>query len=131
MKILVVDDDLLNRRVLGDILSPYGSCDLAVNGYDALEAFERSVADGAPYDLITLDIVMPGMDGQQVLRSIRTLEDRAGVPADNGVKVIMVTSESDADNILASYDARCDAYITKPVDGQKVTERLRFLGLVG
>lgn len=130
MKILVVDDDLLNRRVLADILEPYGRCDLAVNGYEALESFQREREAGEPYDLITLDVVMPGMDGTQVLKQIRSLED---AEADGGhpVKVIMVTSESDADTILTSYDSRCDAYLTKPVDGQKLVERMKYLGLIG
>lgn len=127
MRILAADDDLLNRRILEDIFTEFGQCDLAVNGYDALEAYQRAMADKTPYDLITLDIVMPGMDGREVLKSIRGIEESAGSGA---TKIIMVTSEADADSILASYDYKCDAYITKPIERQKLTDRMRFLGLI-
>lgn len=130
MKILIVDDDLLNRRIMSDILAPYGTCDLAVNGYDAMEAYERAVSSRSPYDLIALDIVMPGMDGRQVLKQIRADEDKRGIPAEGAVKILMVTSEADADSILDSYGLRCDAYITKPIEKGKILDRMSFLGII-
>lgn len=130
MKILIVDDDFFNLRLMSDILSPVGSCDTAKDGINAIVLFQKALAEGQPYDLVCLDIVMPGMDGHQVLKQIRFIEECMGVSSASGVKIIMVTSKSDVDTILKSYNHKCDVYITKPINKSVIIEKLKFMGLL-
>jgi two-component system, chemotaxis family, chemotaxis protein CheY len=130
MKTLIVDDDELSRMLMSDILSPYGSCDTANNGIDAIALFEKALSGGVPYNLICLDILMPEMDGHQVLKQIRSIEDSRGIAAPDAVKIIMVTSESDVDIILKAYNIRCDVYVTKPFTRQLIVDKIRYLNLI-
>lgn len=129
MNILIVDDDLFNLKLMSDILADAGSCATAKNGDEAIALFNAALDAGNPFDLVCLDIVMPGMSGHQVLRQIREIEEAAGRGDGDGAKVIMVTSEADVDTILVSYNYKCDAYITKPVNMDVIMDKLRFMGL--
>ena len=79
MKFLIVDDDPACREFLVAVLLPYGSCDLAFDGAEAIDAFRLALDDGEPYDLICLDIMMPGVDGHKALDGIRSIEHERGI----------------------------------------------------
>ena len=74
MRFLVVDDDFATRRLVQRLLHPYGMVDVATDGEEAVAAFSSALDDNEPYDLITLDILMPNVNGQQALREIREIE---------------------------------------------------------
>ena len=130
MKTLVVEDDFLSRSLLSNLFSGYGVCHAAVNGEEAVAAYEKTIDDGAPYDLICLDIMMPVMDGQQTLARIRDIEERRGIDAGAGVRVIMVSAVDDARNVAKAFNqGKCEAYHTKPIDRDKLLGQVRELGL--
>jgi two-component system chemotaxis response regulator CheY len=83
-----------------------------------------------PYDLVCLDIMMPGMDGHAVLSEIRKIEESNGIAVGSTAKVVMTTSLGDAENVLAAFRNQCEAYLVKPIDKAKLLERLRTLGLI-
>ena len=130
MKILIVEDDFISRKVMHRILSPHGETDIAVNGREALTAFKAARAAKTPYDLICLDIMMPEMDGLQVLKEIRTIEAESGIGGLEGVKVIMTTAMGNKESILNAFRSGCEAYVVKPVDPHKLLEKVRELGLI-
>lgn len=130
MKILVVEDDFASRTVMQKIASKYGACDVAVNGAEALLAFESAYSQGEPYALVLLDIMMPGMDGHEVLAKIRAFEEEWGVTGLDGVKVIMVTALGDFENIMKGFRGQCEAYIVKPIQENKLVDHLRDLKLI-
>lgn len=130
MRFLIVEDDFISRRLMQKLLSPYAESDIAVNGEEALAAFSASLKENAPYSLICLDIMMPGMDGQHVLKEIRHMEQKAGVPPLKEVKVIMTTAlDSPKDVIEAYYQGGCSGYLVKPIDRQKLTAMLKEYGI--
>ena len=96
MKILIVDDELTSQTLLETILKPYGQCQIAADGIEALRAFNSS--SETPFDLILLDIMLPKMDGHQVLKKIREIENARGVFGFDGVKVIMITALDDLES---------------------------------
>ena len=130
MRFLIVDDDEISRKLLVKILSDYGHCDVATNGVEALKAVRRAWEAKAPYDLVTLDIMMPEMDGQEALCEIRKLEDTAGIHGPAGTKVLMVTALEDTKNIISAFRAGCEGYVVKPIDRRAIVDKLAELGLL-
>jgi two-component system chemotaxis response regulator CheY len=130
MKSLVVEDDFTSRFLLQTILSTYGECSGVVNGREALEAYEAAKQKGEPFDLICLDIMMPEMDGQEVLRKIRAMEEAESLQQKNGVKIIMTTALSDDQSIVRALTNQCDAYLVKPINKAKLLDQLRSFGLI-
>jgi two-component system chemotaxis response regulator CheY len=130
MRTLIVEDDFSSRLLLQKFLEPYGECHIAVNGREAVDAFRLARRDGPPYDLICLDIMMPEMDGQTVLKEIRALEKDAGIPEGDGVKILMTTSLKDGKNVMTAFREFCDAYLVKPVDRAKLLESLHKFRLI-
>ena len=75
----------------------------------ALEAF-------TPYQLICLDIMMPGMDGQSALQTTRGLENARGILSCDWAKIVMTTSLGDSQSVFSAFRSVCDGYLTKPID---------------
>jgi len=130
MKILIVEDDFTNRKIMQKILSIYGDCDMAFDGNEAIEAFQQSLEENKPYDLICMDIMMPNMDGQEALTRIRKLEKDSGIATRKEVKVIMTTALDDPRNVVASLKSGASSYIVKPISKQKLFDEISKLGLI-
>ena len=131
MKILIVEDECISRTLLAEILSPYGVCDLASNGREAVEVIGMAYDGEQRYDLVCLDIRMPEMDGQEVLTKIRTMEEARGIDGIAATRVIMTTALDDSRSILEAFtQGRCDAYLTKPIARDRLLSHLRELQLL-
>jgi len=124
MKTLVVDDELVSRKKMQKIMVNLGECEAVESGSAAIAAFKKALGNGTPFDLITLDIAMPEMDGTEVLFEIREIEKEKKIPKEKQVKILMVTSHSDRDNIITCIQAGCDDYIVKPFDRDMVFKKL-------
>jgi two-component system, chemotaxis family, chemotaxis protein CheY len=130
MKTLIVEDDFTSRFLLQSFLAPYGECHAAVNGREAVEAFQQMKANGGGFDLICMDIMMPEVDGQTALKEIRALEQSGGVMLGDEVKIIMVTAVPDMKVMAESFRLGCDAYLRKPVDTGELLRYLKSFSLV-
>lgn len=122
-KILLVDDNFVDRKILMNILKNIAVFDIAADGTEALEAHKMSVTENKPYDVILLDFKMPETDGLSVLQEIRKYEKSQGVLLGEGVPIIMVTSF-----IKPSTDAffnGCDDYIVKPIKTKDIIEKIQ------
>ena len=130
MKTLIAEDDFVSRLLMQEILKAYGPLHTVVNGQEAVEAVRLSLAAHAPYELICLDIMMPELDGQAALVQIRELEQAAGIQDGDGAKVIMTTAMDDVKSVSTAYKHMCDAYLTKPIDTERLFAELRKMGLI-
>jgi len=133
VRILVVDDEFVSLSKLTLLLSPYGECKAATSGEQALTMVKAAHEEGRPYRLITMDIDMPGMSGQEAVAAIRKLELARGiVTAADEVKILMVTAMTDGRNIMASFRTGCEGYITKPFTKESLGKALApFLEQIG
>lgn len=129
MRILVVEDELTSRELLKVILDPYGEIDTVADGIEAIKAYNLSL-DNQPYDLICLDIMLPKMDGQQVLKGIRKIEGERGIIGLEAVKIIIISALGDYETVTEAFSSQCTSYITKPIDADKIVAELRKLELI-
>jgi len=130
VKILIVEDDFASRKMLQKYLSPYGECDVVVDGQEALDAFSLSLNEESPYDLICLDIMLPKIDGQDVLKQIRSIEKEKGIEGLDGVKIIMTTALGDTKNIMDAFKNQCEGYLQKPIERVRLIQEIRKLKLI-
>lgn len=130
LKILISEDDFVSRKFIQRVMEKYGEVDVAVDGIEAIDAFEKALKDGKPYDLVCLDIMMPRMNGKEALVRIRELEAEAVIKGLDSTKVIMTTALSDSKTILETFNQGCEGYITKPIDLKKLEALMGELGLI-
>jgi two-component system, chemotaxis family, chemotaxis protein CheY len=130
MRILIVEDDTTSRLLLRKMLEPLGSCDVAVNGKEAVECVRLASEQGQRYELICLDIMMPEMDGQAALKAIRALEQEAGCLPSQAAKIVMTTALRDIENVTTAYRELCDGYLVKPIMRDKLVALLEELDLL-
>ena len=113
-QVLTVEDDDSIRTVVKLALEDEGWGVLeAGNGEDALDLFRDEGAD-----VVLIDIMLPGMNGFEVCRSIRRTTD---------VPIIMVTARSDTHDVVAGLEAGADDYLTKPFEPKELSARIRAL----
>jgi two-component system chemotaxis response regulator CheY len=132
IRILIVEDEFISRILLKEMLAPFGDCDTATDGREAVDVLEKSYSlPENRYDLVCLDIMMPKMSGHEVLREMRRIEKENGIYGPDAAKVLMVTALDDAKNIMeALVDGHCQAYLTKPISRARLEEQLRQLRLI-
>src|SRR5215472_1742015 len=115
-EILVVDDDAMSRRVLARLLSAAGySCRVCKDGAEALD----SIHDKPP-SLLLLDFDMPGLNGAEVLRSLRSDED----PGVSQIPAIMLTAHGSEQSEVSCLQAGADDFVTKPVNSAVLRARI-------
>ena len=130
MRFLVVDDDFATRRLVQRLLHPYGMVDVATDGEEAVAAFSSALDDNEPYDLITLDILLPNVNGQQALREIREIEKERRIPQENNVRIIMISGLDDSKELHdAFFLGEATSYIVKPLNHQVLVQEIEKLGL--
>ncbi|MCK5581155.1 MAG: response regulator [Candidatus Omnitrophica bacterium] len=128
-RILAVDDDFVSRVKLKNLLTPYGDCDAIPTGEMALEMVRYAHKEGVQYDLVTMDISMPGMTGIEVNEKIRDFEKKQGIPYSQGVKILMITVKKEMRDVKESYETGCEDYLCKPVTPEALEEVLRKMGI--
>ena len=113
-RILSVEDDERIRTALRLALEDEGwEVDEVASGEEALDAFSRQ-----PADVVLVDIMLPGIDGFDICRSIRKSSD---------VPIVMITARSDTHDVVAGLEAGADDYLTKPFAPKELSARIRAL----
>jgi len=130
MKTLILEDDYAGRLILQRMVNPYGEVKVAVNGTEALKLFLAAHDEGAPFEVVFLDLMVPQMSGHAVLREIRSYEQRKGIAKDQAAKVLMTTAINDKESVLQAIKNGCDAYLVKPIHQEQVMDYLRKFGKI-
>ena len=113
-RILAVEDDERIRTAVKLALEDEGwTVTEAATGEDALQHFHET-----PADVVLIDIMLPGIDGFEVCRSIRRSSD---------VPIVMVTARADTHDVVAGLEAGADDYLTKPFAPKELSARIRAL----
>src|SRR3989454_3384613 len=114
VRILTVEDDERIQAAMRLALEDEGYAVVeAATGEEGLELFARR-----PADVVLIDLMLPGIDGFEVCRSIRRSSD---------VPIVMVTARADTHDVVAGLEAGADDYVTKPFQPKELSARIRAL----
>ena len=120
LNILMAEDNTINQKLAARFIEKMGhKLTIANNGLEAIELYKKN-----EYNLILMDIQMPEMDGISATTEIRKLEQSSG----NRIPIIALTAHAikgDAERFIA---AGMDAYVSKPIDFDKLFEKIRLFG---
>ncbi|MFC6639695.1 response regulator [Sulfitobacter sp. JBTF-M27] len=121
MKILAVDDDAIILKLLDQIILALGGHELtmAESGAEALDVIAQN--EGAPFDCFMFDIQMPNMDGIELVKRVRSIDDYFDTP------VLMLTAMSDKRYIDRAFAFGATDYVTKPFEVSELETRLNLL----
>eukprot|EP00935_MAST-01C_sp_MAST-1C-sp1_P000509 g509.t1 len=126
--ILSVDDEEVNQTVVTTVLKGAGyNVSTAMNGMQAIDMIRRSVvglgkkgkAKTAMYDLVLLDIMMPEMDGYEVLQELRTKYPKEVLP------IILVSAKNTTQDVVTGFSNGCSDYVRKPYQKAELLARIR------
>lgn len=129
LKVLIIEDDFASRKLIQLIFDGSIDYDVAEDGKEGLEAYKKSFEDGEVYKLVLLDIMLPGMNGQTVLKEIRDFEKDKNIWAEEAVKIIMMTALGDKENIKEAFKYQCEGYIVKPIRRQVLLTEMKRAGI--
>ncbi|MCD7981694.1 MAG: response regulator, partial [Clostridiales bacterium] len=116
MKLLLVEDEKRMVQALTEILRQENySVDTCADGISGLQAIESDI-----YDIVILDVMLPGMNGYDIAKSAR----QSGIRT----PILMLTAKSDLDDKVQGLDSGADDYLTKPFKTKELLARLRALG---
>lgn len=120
-RVLVVDDSSVMRKGVSRMLTARGwECDTAVDGVDALEKIRSG---GQEYDLVCTDVHMPNMDGIELVKAVREIEEF------KHLTLLVISSDSDRRSIARALMAGADEYATKPMSEEALDDKLALMGL--
>ena len=112
-KVLLIEDDIPLQELIGSFLEPYG---FETEGYaDPKKALDRLLVEKKPFDIVVLDLMLPGMDGFDVAKMIKSHLD---------IPIIISSARTDIGNKIYGYDLGADDYLDKPYEPRELVLRI-------
>jgi DNA-binding response OmpR family regulator len=112
-RVLIVEDDAAMRDMVGYALAEEGmEVEAVADGESALEIFSSS----GPFDVVILDVMLPGIDGVTVCKELTSKSD---------VPVVMLTARDDETSVVVGLEVGADDYVTKPFSHRELVSRIR------
>jgi CheY-like chemotaxis protein len=119
-RVLMVEDNPVNMMIGVALLERWGAVvDQAGDGHDALRAVDRAYDDGDPFDIVLMDVQMPGMSGHEVTRHLRRRYDRQALP------IIALTAAALVSERENAMSAGMNDFLTKPIDAERLRKTLQ------
>ncbi|WP_340111951.1 response regulator [Maribellus mangrovi] len=120
MDILLVEDNILNQKVVSFNLKKYNYSVVAVrDGVEALAAIKNR-----KFDLVLMDLMLPGMNGYEITQEIRKYEKETGV--ENGVPIVAITANTLDNDREKCFEAGMNEYLPKPFTAEQLIEKIRI-----
>lgn len=131
LRILIIEDERVNQEFLRLALRPYGDCLAVGTGEAGLLEHRRAMDEARAFDVVFLDLMLPGISGLKTLELLRAAEDEFQVPDLRRAQVI-VTTVLDDDRMAsrAFVQGRAASFMTKPFRAAQLADELKKLGLI-
>jgi CheY-like chemotaxis protein len=131
LRILIVEDEPVNQEYLLLALRGLGECRVASSGEEAVRLHGVALDEAQPFDVVFLDIQLPGIGGLQTMEKLRALEEAFELPEERRACFIVTTAlDDDRTASRAFMQGHAVAYLTKPFRARQISEELRKLGLL-
>jgi CheY-like chemotaxis protein len=128
LRFLIIEDDPTAGGLLHYILKQHGDCLHCESGNEGISAFRESLAQGRPYDLLVLDLFLPDLHGNEVLKAVRGCEAGAGRrDPDTRCMVLINTASKDLGQMRQSLELEPDGYLIKPINVDFLMEKVATL----
>lgn len=124
-KILAIDDEFAALMKMKVLLSKFGQCDVATNGSQATEKISENIKKNKHYDLITIDIGLPDINGIDLLNQIQNLEKGH---FKQSIK-LMISASGTTENVIKALQNHCDGFLVKPVKRETLQNKLAEFGI--
>lgn len=128
MRFLVVDDEITARTLMVALLESLGDVTEAIDGSHALEKVTAAFESLTPFDVIFLDLSMPGIDGLELIDRLREVEQRYDQPYNS--RMIVVSASRYPQDIMDAFKKQADGYLTKPVNISKLEKLLQDFSVI-
>jgi two-component system, chemotaxis family, chemotaxis protein CheY len=126
LNILLAEDELITRKVMDKFLSNLVersiTLEIAKDGTQAIDLYNDSIEKGNYFDLIILDIVMPYVNGREVLKYIRKFEKAN--PEIKKTIIFIATSLDRYTQVIGAFENECDLYLVKPLSEEKLIKAI-------
>ncbi|MBU0993607.1 MAG: response regulator [Proteobacteria bacterium] len=129
IRILIVDDEEIIRKVMVKTFGKYGICKAVTNGNDALKLFKKAFESDEPYHLLVLDLSLEDISGLDILKEVRKMEQEKNLDPKKQAITIMVTGNNEIDIVRKCILSGCNDYILKPLKPDTVKQKLENLGI--
>ena len=126
LKILAIDDEFAALTKMKAMLSTFGECEVATSGAQTIDLIREAIQEGKYFDLITIDIELPDIDGIALLSEILREEKQYNLCA---VK-LMVSASSTPSNVCRAKKQNCDGFLVKPIKKDILHQKLHTLGVL-
>lgn len=128
-RLLLVDDNVIHRKLSEKLFSPFGETVVVGSGAEAVEIFDQELAAERAFDVVILDMLMPGMDGMETLRQMRSLEKLKGLTPDQQTKILISSHDTDPELQKQAEIEGCNRYYPKKISKEGVAAMLGEFGI--
>lgn len=128
-RLLLVDDNIIHRKLSEKLFAPFGETVVAGSGAEAVTLFDQELAADKVFDVVILDMLMPGMDGMETLRQMRALEKLKGLTPDQCSKILISSHDTDPELQRQAEIAGCNRYYPKKISKDGVAAMLGEFGI--
>ena len=128
LRFLVIEDDPTVAGLLGYILRQHGDCELRETGESGTAAFREAWERDAPFDLIILDLFLPDLHGDAILKEIRAFESERGLLDARSRSIVLInTASTDLNQMRQSLEQEPDGYLIKPIRVELIVDKVAEL----
>ncbi len=130
MRCLLIETDRTSREALEKVLSEHGDCDTVADGRTAIHMFKKAYDDGAPYEVVLLNVELSPMNGYEMLREIRSVEGQLGLELADGVHAVMMADAYGPASVKLAKKLGCETCLAEPITPDKVVGALTQCGVI-
>lgn len=133
MKTLIVEDDRVCGNVFKLEMSKHGECQLVRTGEEALIVYKEALNNGVPFQLMLLDIILPGISGAEVLKLVREIEEERNINEIDKLRILITTAFDDWYNreiIIKKLNYEYENYYIKSSNIKELLDKISEMGFV-